>query len=77
MKASVISHIKEMDEKNFFKFTEMVEDGSAKNDPIRSDIFTCDDCKKLYGKCNEYEEDIRATCIRRFEQYARAEAEIK
>lgn len=71
MKQNIIRQIENMTVEQFEDFTDMLTgDYNFENSPVdMSDIFRCNICKVMYGKCPEdtYDNQI---CADRFRDYA-------
>lgn len=72
LKIALIEQIEKMSASEFEELTDVLQDqASGESFLDTSVLFSCDDCRKFFGDCNETH-DTRV-CSERFEQYALTE----
>lgn len=72
MKKYIVDQIMEMDTGKFLAFQDTLIDFRTELEPTLdlSFVFTCDQCRKLYGNCKKNNENCDAgECIKRFTDY--------
>lgn len=75
MKQSIIKQIQNMDVEDFECFVDLIINNPDDTTIDTSETFQCEDCRKLYGKCEEKEEVVLGIteCSIRFRKFARQE----
>lgn len=76
MKMAIINQIKNMDTETFLELQDTLIDFRAELEPTLdlSFVFTCNQCRKLYGDCKEDDESGEPEeCIKRFAEYGQRE----
>lgn len=68
MKQDIISQIEKMNVKEFERLMDILVECDEANEKILdvSNLFTCDYCRKTYGKCSNESDE----CSSRFKKYA-------
>lgn len=78
MKMAIIEQIKNMDTEKFLELQDTLIDFRAELEHTLdlSFAFTCAQCRKLYGDCEENNDDYdTGECIKRFTEYGQRDVE--